>query len=94
MEQEHERAAGAWQAEWGIYIELLGLVGSATSWSLDLLTHLQIHEGRMAENLAALAAAGVEEARDPVAHLQGAAELVDRALAARLAQRNESGPVR
>ncbi len=58
MEQEHERAAGAWQAEWGLYTELLGLVGSATSWSLELLEHLQVDPQRMAENLERLGAAG------------------------------------
>src|SRR6202012_5596007 len=31
MEQEHERAAGAWQAEWGTYTELLRLTRSATA---------------------------------------------------------------
>ena len=37
MEQEHERAAGAWQAEWGIYAELLALTGSAAAWARELL---------------------------------------------------------
>ncbi|MGZ4350712.1 MAG: lyase family protein, partial [Solirubrobacteraceae bacterium] len=32
MEQEHERAAGAWQAEWGTHTELLVLTGSAAAW--------------------------------------------------------------
>ena len=32
MEQEHERAAGAWQAEWGTLTELLTLTGSAAAW--------------------------------------------------------------
>jgi 3-carboxy-cis,cis-muconate cycloisomerase len=82
MEQEHERAAGAWQAEWGLYTELLGLVGSATSWSLELLEHLQIDPQRMAENLERLGAAGVQEATDPARHLDGAETLIDRALAA------------
>jgi 3-carboxy-cis,cis-muconate cycloisomerase len=42
MEQEHERAAGAWQAEWGTMTELLRLTGSATAWARDLLEHLQV----------------------------------------------------
>ena len=33
MEQEHERAAGAWQAEWGTLSELLALTGSAAAWA-------------------------------------------------------------
>jgi 3-carboxy-cis,cis-muconate cycloisomerase len=81
MEQEHERAAGAWQAEWGLYTELLGLVGSATSWSLELLEHLQVDPERMAANLERLAAAGVVEANAPAEHLDGAEALIDRALA-------------
>ena len=31
MEQEHERAAGAWQAEWDTLSDLLTLTGSAAS---------------------------------------------------------------
>jgi 3-carboxy-cis,cis-muconate cycloisomerase len=82
MEQEHERAAGAWQTEWGLYTELLGLVGSATSWSLELLEHLQVDPERMAENLERLSASGVPEAGAPAEHLDGAEALIDRALAA------------
>jgi 3-carboxy-cis,cis-muconate cycloisomerase len=82
MEQEHERAAGAWQAEWGLYTELLELVGSATSWTLALLERLQIDPGRMAANLETLSAAGVREASAPGEHLDGAEALIDRALTA------------
>ena len=39
MAQEHERAAGGWQAEWGALRELLVLCGSATAWVRELLTH-------------------------------------------------------
>jgi 3-carboxy-cis,cis-muconate cycloisomerase len=42
MEQEHERAAGAWQAEWGTVTDLLRLTGSATAWARELLEHLQV----------------------------------------------------
>jgi 3-carboxy-cis,cis-muconate cycloisomerase len=42
MEQEHERAAGAWQAEWGTITDLLRLTGSAAAWSRDLLEHLEV----------------------------------------------------
>jgi 3-carboxy-cis,cis-muconate cycloisomerase len=82
MEQEHERAAGAWQAEWGIHTDLLRLVGSATAWGRELLEHLQVDPERMAENLARLAAAGVSAAASPAEHLDGADELIDRALTA------------
>ena len=82
MEQEHERAAGAWQAEWGTLTDLLSLAGSATAWTRELLEHLEVDGGRMGENLTRLAAAGVEEAAEPERHLGAASELVDRALAA------------
>jgi 3-carboxy-cis,cis-muconate cycloisomerase len=90
MEQEHERAAGAWQAEWGVYTELLGLVGSAASWTRELLEHVRIDPARMLENLEALAAAGVEPAARPAEHLDGADELIDRALAAHHALSGEA----
>jgi 3-carboxy-cis,cis-muconate cycloisomerase len=82
MEQEHERAAGAWQAEWGALSELLSLTASATAWARELLEHLEVDPGRMRGNLARLAAAGVEEAAEPEHHLGAASELIDRALAA------------
>lgn len=70
MEQEHERAAGAWQAEWGTLTELLRLTGSAAAWGRDLLEHLEIDSDAIA------ASASV----DP--ELGAAGELIDRALAA------------
>ena len=50
-EQEHQRAAGAWHAEWLPLSELLALTGSAAAWSADLLTGLQADPGRMRANL-------------------------------------------
>jgi 3-carboxy-cis,cis-muconate cycloisomerase len=47
MEQEHERAAGAWQAEWGTVTELLRLTGSAAAWTRDLLEHLEVDVAAM-----------------------------------------------
>ena len=70
MEQEHERAAGAWQAEWGTITELLRLTGSAAAWARDMLEHLEVDDAAMQ--------AGAGEAPD----LGAAADLVDRALAA------------
>jgi 3-carboxy-cis,cis-muconate cycloisomerase len=55
MEQEHERAAGAWQAEWGTLSELLALTGSAAAWAADLMTNLEIDPTRMRANLDQLA---------------------------------------
>jgi 3-carboxy-cis,cis-muconate cycloisomerase len=82
MEQEHERAAGAWQAEWGTLSELLALTGAAASWGRELLEHLELDVDRMRENLERLAAAGISEAAEPERHLGAASELIDRALAA------------
>jgi 3-carboxy-cis,cis-muconate cycloisomerase len=71
MEQEHERAAGAWQAEWGTVTELLRLTGSAAAWARDLLEHLDV------DGAAMQAGAGA----NPDLGFAGA--LVDRALEAR-----------
>jgi 3-carboxy-cis,cis-muconate cycloisomerase len=70
MEQEHERAAGAWQAEWGTITELLTLTGSAAAWTRDLLEHLQLDTDTMR------AQAGAEP------DLGAASELIGRALEA------------
>jgi 3-carboxy-cis,cis-muconate cycloisomerase len=59
MEQEHERAAGAWQAEWGTLSDLLTLTGSAAAWAADLISNLQVDGERMLVNLTQLA--GVEK---------------------------------
>jgi 3-carboxy-cis,cis-muconate cycloisomerase len=79
MEHEHERAAGAWQSEWGTYTDLLALSGSATAWARELLENLDVDAERMRANLAA-AATGDQ----PVP--EGAGELVDRALGAHRAR--------
>jgi 3-carboxy-cis,cis-muconate cycloisomerase len=84
LESEHERAAGAWQAEWGTLLELLGLTGAAVSWTAELLDGLEVDSARMAANLAAAPTGG--EPLPP-----GAGALVDRALAAHRAPRVEGG---
>jgi 3-carboxy-cis,cis-muconate cycloisomerase len=78
MEQEHERAAGAWQAEWGIHTELLGLTGSAVAWTETMLGALHVDGDRMAANLAASPTAD-----HPLP--DGMQDLIDRALAAHAA---------
>ena len=50
-EQEYQRAAGAWHAEWQPYGHLLQLVVSAASWTRELLANLNVDKGRMAANL-------------------------------------------
>jgi 3-carboxy-cis,cis-muconate cycloisomerase len=53
MEQEHERAAGAWHSEWPTLTELLTTVGSAAAWLAESLRSLQPDTGRMAATVAA-----------------------------------------
>jgi len=53
MEQEHERAAGAWHSEWPTLTELLCTVGSAASWLAESLTVLRPDVARMAATVAA-----------------------------------------
>jgi 3-carboxy-cis,cis-muconate cycloisomerase len=55
MEQEHERAAGAWHSEWPALTELLTTVGSAASWLAESLRGLQPDPARMAATAAAAA---------------------------------------
>jgi 3-carboxy-cis,cis-muconate cycloisomerase len=52
-EQELQRAAGAWHAEWAPLTTLLQLTGSASSWGAELLPGLFVDTSRMAANLAA-----------------------------------------
>jgi len=76
MAQEHERAAGGWQAEWGTQVELLRLTGSATAWARELLEQLEVDPERMRAHVAQLAEEGVEGG------LGASDELIDRALLA------------
>ncbi|HEY2640316.1 MAG TPA: lyase family protein [Streptosporangiaceae bacterium] len=50
-EQELQRAAGAWHAEWETLADLLRLTGSAASWAVELLSSLRIDADRMRTNL-------------------------------------------
>ncbi len=52
-EQELQRAAGAWHAEWEPLTALLRLTGSASSWGAELVPGLAVDTSRMAANLAA-----------------------------------------
>jgi 3-carboxy-cis,cis-muconate cycloisomerase len=56
MEQEHERAAGAWHSEWPTLTELLRTVGSAAAWLQECLAGLQVDTERMAATVADAAA--------------------------------------
>ena len=71
MAQEHERAAGRWQAEWGTMTDALRLTGSAAAWAADLVENVEVDTERMRANL-------IGDAEIP----EAAGELIDRALAA------------
>jgi 3-carboxy-cis,cis-muconate cycloisomerase len=51
MAQEHERATGAWHAEWEPLAELLRLVGGAAARTRELLAGLEVHPDRMRAGL-------------------------------------------
>ena len=108
-EQEHQRAAGAWHAEWEPLADLLRLTGSAASWSASLLAGLQVDSERMAANLAAAhglpmaehltavlaPAMGRLAAHDLIARASRQAAAADRALAGVLLDTPEfAGPIR
>ncbi|ANY08592.1 lyase family protein [Pseudonocardia sp. HH130630-07] len=76
MEQEHQRAAGAWHAEWETLTDLLRVTAGAAARLRTCLEGLQVDPAAMARNLAL--AAGVQGTGS--GH---AGELVDRLLAAR-----------
>ncbi|HEY2705337.1 MAG TPA: 3-carboxy-cis,cis-muconate cycloisomerase [Candidatus Dormibacteraeota bacterium] len=51
MPQEHERAAGAWHAEWDTLRELIRLTGGAAAHARAMLEALRVDPVRMRENL-------------------------------------------
>lgn len=85
MVHEHERAAGAWHAEWRALRELLVATGSAASWLRTCLDGLVVDDAALAANLARLA----KTSGLPVDQVGAAGELVDRALAAHHGDRRE-----
>jgi 3-carboxy-cis,cis-muconate cycloisomerase len=53
LAQEHERAVGAWHAEWATVTELLRLSGGAAAATADCIAGLTVHPDSMASNLTA-----------------------------------------
>jgi 3-carboxy-cis,cis-muconate cycloisomerase len=53
MAGEHERAAGAWHAEWEPLSDVLALTGGTAAAMREALEGLQVHPEEMSENLAA-----------------------------------------
>src|SRR3954470_23033854 len=52
VEQEHERAAGAWHVEWGALSDALAFTGGAAAWMRETLAGLEVDEERMRANVA------------------------------------------
>lgn len=87
-EYEHERAAGAWHAEWTALSEALAHAGGAAAAARECLEELEVRPERMRANMSAalyaerdaFAERGLLEAGGD--YLGSAAAFVDRALAA------------
>jgi 3-carboxy-cis,cis-muconate cycloisomerase len=86
--QEHERATGAWQAEWEALSGALAYSGGAAAATRTTLDALGVDKDRMRENVreetlseqAAFQSDGVGKAREPSDYLGSASLFVDRAL--------------
>jgi 3-carboxy-cis,cis-muconate cycloisomerase len=53
MLQEHERGLGGWHAEWETLPEIFLLAAGALSHTIQIVGGLEVHEEKMAHNLAA-----------------------------------------
>jgi 3-carboxy-cis,cis-muconate cycloisomerase len=81
---EHERAAGAWHAEWTPLSDALALTGGAAAAMRETLAGLEVDVERMTANVRGEAMSEAErfapDAHKPEDYLGAAGELVDRAL--------------
>jgi 3-carboxy-cis,cis-muconate cycloisomerase len=85
LPQEHERAAGAWHAEWGALSDLLAASGGAAAWLRETLAGLEVDVERMRANvgedtLSEARRLGIDANR-PEDYLGAADSFVERALA-------------
>ncbi len=84
LEHEHERAAGAWHAEWKALSDALAYTGGAAAALRATLEGLEVDAERMGANLSAETLSEAErfapEARKPEDYLRSADALIDRAL--------------
>ncbi|HEY6069443.1 MAG TPA: lyase family protein [Gaiellaceae bacterium] len=85
LPQEHERAAGAWHAEWGALSDVLAGSGGATAWLRETLAGLEVDVERMRANvgedtLSEAHRLGID-ASGPEDYLGATDMFVDRALA-------------
>jgi len=82
---EHERAAGAWHAEWGALSEALAATGGAAAWMRETLEGLEVDAERMRTNISpdtlSEAARFGFEPTGPEDYLGSTDALIDRALA-------------
>ena len=85
LEHEHERAAGAWHAEWKALSDALAFTGGAAASLRESLDGLEVDAARMRANVGAEtlseATRFAPHARDPEDYVGAADALVDRALA-------------
>ena len=82
-EHEHERAAGAWHAEWESLSDVLALTGAAAFHVRETLDRLEVDAERMRANLRAEATSEGGADVAPEDYLGSASAFVDRALARR-----------
>jgi 3-carboxy-cis,cis-muconate cycloisomerase len=83
---EHERAAGAWQAEWPAVAEAFRLTAGAVDRALAAVEGLRPDEKRMLANLGL--GGGFDPGRDAEEQLGEAEAIIDQALAAHRARRH------
>ena len=81
---EHERAAGAWHAEWAALSDALALTGGAAAWMHETLAGLEVDAERMRANISADTLSEAKrlgiEADGPEGYLGSAGAFVDRAI--------------
>jgi 3-carboxy-cis,cis-muconate cycloisomerase len=94
MEQEHERAAGAWHAEWAPTADLLVSVGSAVAWLRECLETLVADPVAMRANLEASGELVAEPLAAALAPSLGRARAHDLVAAAVRTARESGGSLR
>jgi 3-carboxy-cis,cis-muconate cycloisomerase len=84
IEHEHERAAGAWHAEWKALSDALAYTGGAAASLRETIEGLEVDVERMRTNLGAETLSEAErfapDVHEPDAYLGSADSFVDRAL--------------
>jgi 3-carboxy-cis,cis-muconate cycloisomerase len=84
LEHEHERAAGAWHAEWKALSDALAYTGGAVAALRATLESIEVDAQRMGANLNAETMSEAErfapDARHPEDYLRSADVLIDRAI--------------